>query len=328
MMNSNPWNVASIDDFSFFNCPECDFHAKEKKNFQDHATKNHPLSAVLFSKEVISFLKELNQLKQLGNDQILCKELELKHRLPDKIVSNKVLNVKKGQPVQKIFEKTKKDFYLPTETVKIISLEKKEKLKKESCDENAKPEEVFQQINFSDVPVEVIEVDYNDFVQIDSSNSNELISYVNCNEFQGFQANNPVLPGDTEHKFTSASPKSNDNLNGNNSDFNPKVKKRKIEQTLGKETFVESEYFDDVGVESDLSGNDSDYSLIESENEDDIKYFFHDSNSSEESVNKSKLPEENEKIQIPKKKFEDLQAPEDKTKRVGNNCSNRWIIEI
>ena len=59
-----------------------------------------------------------------------------------------------------------------------------------------------------------------------------------------------------------------------------------------------------------------------------IKYFFHDSNSSEESVNKSKLPEENEKIQIPKKKFEDLQAPEDKTKRVGNNCSIRWIIEI
>ena len=68
-MNLNPWNVSSIDEFSYLNCPECDFHTKEKKNFQDHATRNHPLSAVLFSKEVISFLNEINQLKVLSNDQ-------------------------------------------------------------------------------------------------------------------------------------------------------------------------------------------------------------------------------------------------------------------
>ena len=110
-MNSNPWNVASIDEFSFFNCPECDFHAKEKKNFQDHATKNHPLSAVLFSKEVISFLNELNQLERLSNNQ-KCKELELKHRLPDND------NFEKGQ-VQKVLNETKKGLTLPTEIVKI-----------------------------------------------------------------------------------------------------------------------------------------------------------------------------------------------------------------
>ena len=84
LLNFNPWNVASVDEFSFFNCPECDFHAKEKKNFQDHATRNHPLSAVLFSKEVITFLNELNQLTHLSNDQ-KCKDLILKHKLPDKI---------------------------------------------------------------------------------------------------------------------------------------------------------------------------------------------------------------------------------------------------
>ena len=114
------------------------------------------------------------------------------------------------------------------------------------------------------------------------------------------------------------------NLYGNDSDFSPKVKKRKIEQgqnnkgqnkqiesedlefivfilnqvdelckkiengdpderrsrkvnenlnaavnsyrnilDFGKETFVESEYFDDIHVESDISGNSSDYSLVE-----------------------------------------------------------------
>ena len=67
-MNSNPWNVASIEEFSHFNCPECDFRTKENKKFQDHATKNHPLSVVLFSKgtKVITFnsRNELNQLKK------------------------------------------------------------------------------------------------------------------------------------------------------------------------------------------------------------------------------------------------------------------------
>ena len=41
-MNSNPWNVGSINEFSYLNCPECDFHTKEKKDFQDHATRCLP----------------------------------------------------------------------------------------------------------------------------------------------------------------------------------------------------------------------------------------------------------------------------------------------
>ena len=84
MKNSNPWNIGSINEFSYLNCPECDFHTKEKKIFQDHATRNHPLSAVLFSDEVITFLNELNQLKNLTNVQ-KCKELVLKQNLSDPV---------------------------------------------------------------------------------------------------------------------------------------------------------------------------------------------------------------------------------------------------
>ena len=223
MMNSNPWNVASIDDFSFFNCPECDFHTKEKKNFQDHATRNHPLSAVLFSEEVITFLNELNQLKNLTNDQ-KCEELVLKQNLSDPVSSfkNDVSNVEKRQQLQKVSEETKKDFSLPTEIVKIISLQKEEKLEKNintfhplptiPCEDQNESSGVLREeflesnkaINFSGIRVEVIEVDYNDVIpsklqqniaQIDSSNSNVLISSVNCDEFQEFQT---VLPSDTE----------------------------------------------------------------------------------------------------------------------------------
>ena len=213
-MNLNPWNVASIEEFSYLNCPECNFHTKEKDNFQDHATKNHPLSAVLFSKEVISFLNELNQLKHLSNDQ-KCKELELKHRLPDND------NIEEGQ-VQKVLNKTKKGFTLPTEIVRIKPLQKEEKLENSittfhpsqsaiPCEDQNEHsdglrEEFFESnkaINFSGVPVEVIHIDYNDFIpsklqqnfaQIDSSNSDILISSVNCDEFQEFQT---FLPSDT-----------------------------------------------------------------------------------------------------------------------------------
>ena len=118
-MNFNPWDVASIDNFLAFNCPECTFHTNDDKNFQDHATKNHPLAAVLFSKgtKVIAFSdrkdlnhlkhmttekkykpltskstklikfnsrKELNQLKQATRGQ-KCKEVASKYNLPDKI---------------------------------------------------------------------------------------------------------------------------------------------------------------------------------------------------------------------------------------------------
>ena len=99
MMNSNPWNVGSIDEFSYLNCPECTFHSKEKTSFENHATRNHPLSAVLFgtATKVITFSSknELNQLKQLSSDQ-KCKDIVSKYKLPDNIqVSTKKADASK-----------------------------------------------------------------------------------------------------------------------------------------------------------------------------------------------------------------------------------------
>jgi uncharacterized C2H2 Zn-finger protein len=51
-MEINPWNVESIDTFSYFKCPECSFLSQVKKYFEDHAVKNHHLSAVLFDKAI------------------------------------------------------------------------------------------------------------------------------------------------------------------------------------------------------------------------------------------------------------------------------------
>ena len=49
-MDINPWQVESIQEFSFLKCPECTFDSKEEETFQDHAIENHPLSFILFGK--------------------------------------------------------------------------------------------------------------------------------------------------------------------------------------------------------------------------------------------------------------------------------------
>ena len=49
-MNSNPWQVDSIQTFYCLKCPECMFFSHEEFNFKHHAMENHPLSYLLFGK--------------------------------------------------------------------------------------------------------------------------------------------------------------------------------------------------------------------------------------------------------------------------------------
>ena len=49
-MDINPWQVKSIQEFSFLKCPECTFDSKDEDTFQDHAIENHPLAFILFGK--------------------------------------------------------------------------------------------------------------------------------------------------------------------------------------------------------------------------------------------------------------------------------------
>jgi hypothetical protein len=48
MMDSNPWQVDSIDEFYFLKCPECMFFSQEENDFKGHAIENHPMSNILF----------------------------------------------------------------------------------------------------------------------------------------------------------------------------------------------------------------------------------------------------------------------------------------
>ena len=52
METENPWLVESIQAFYVLKCPECAFDSEREDVFQYHAVENHPLSFVLFGKEL------------------------------------------------------------------------------------------------------------------------------------------------------------------------------------------------------------------------------------------------------------------------------------
>ena len=47
-MDTNPWQVDSIEAFSCLKCPECFFYSRDENYFRNHAMANHPCSVVFF----------------------------------------------------------------------------------------------------------------------------------------------------------------------------------------------------------------------------------------------------------------------------------------
>ena len=43
-MENNPWDVTTVDEFLFYNCPECDVKAKDANTFMSHAIEKHELA--------------------------------------------------------------------------------------------------------------------------------------------------------------------------------------------------------------------------------------------------------------------------------------------
>ena len=66
-METNPWQVESIQDFSFLNCPECTFKSKHEDFFQEHALKSHPQSRVFFDEKVEIVRLEEVKIAMHGN---------------------------------------------------------------------------------------------------------------------------------------------------------------------------------------------------------------------------------------------------------------------
>ena len=63
-MTSNPWQVESIEAFSFYCCPECVFRSKDDSVFQSHALQNHVKSNSLFHLQNYETKFDIEDIKQ------------------------------------------------------------------------------------------------------------------------------------------------------------------------------------------------------------------------------------------------------------------------
>ena len=94
-MSNNPWQVDSINAFSFLKCPECSFDTKEELIFQDHALGNHPLSFVLFG-------KTCQEDEEIIVDPVF---IDIKQELPDTInESNHSKSIEKSLAEEKSYD--------------------------------------------------------------------------------------------------------------------------------------------------------------------------------------------------------------------------------
>ena len=78
--NENSWNVKSLYEFQYFNCPTCPYKNDSKQEFVNHAFNDHPKSKYYFMK--ISSHSNSFKDVQLPKDNI-SKELKV-----EKIIIN------------------------------------------------------------------------------------------------------------------------------------------------------------------------------------------------------------------------------------------------
>ena len=87
-MDDNPWQVDTIEDFSYYKCPECSFEVRKQQVFQEHAIENHPLSYVFFGKKDEE--EEFNDPLKIDNFAsnamvIMCEKLPNKKEIRSKM---------------------------------------------------------------------------------------------------------------------------------------------------------------------------------------------------------------------------------------------------
>ena len=91
MSDFNPWNIQSIYQFQFFNCPTCLFKDNSKQEFINHALKLHPESEANLSKICDGSLQDINWPFDKVTDTLdTCHETETDLNHPDEQTSSEI----------------------------------------------------------------------------------------------------------------------------------------------------------------------------------------------------------------------------------------------
>ena len=86
-MSDNPWQVDSIQDFVFLNCPECHFKTKEEVYFQEHAVTNHPMCFVLFCQTDVIVEEVIEEPKREYYIEVKANEVPSKEEVASALAS-------------------------------------------------------------------------------------------------------------------------------------------------------------------------------------------------------------------------------------------------
>ena len=54
LKQENPWDVSNIQEFLYYNCPECDIKERDSEVFIQHALDNHELSKAYLDKPKVA----------------------------------------------------------------------------------------------------------------------------------------------------------------------------------------------------------------------------------------------------------------------------------
>ena len=96
-MDINPWQVATIQEFYFLKCPECDFMHREESDFENHAVENHPLSVTFFGEvdmtiEKIGIFDDCNEENE-SNDALNTVKEEIQETRSDHEMHDQIFRI-------------------------------------------------------------------------------------------------------------------------------------------------------------------------------------------------------------------------------------------
>ena len=120
-MESNPWNVLSLEAFHFYCCPECDYKHGTKDQFVEHAMSKHPkaretIMTILDSNVTISSVQPISEQLELEQDRIKTESSDVIESdfhndvSDDRIIFSDSIQPEQGQVMVKIPD----DVLIPT----------------------------------------------------------------------------------------------------------------------------------------------------------------------------------------------------------------------
>ena len=109
--DDNPWNILSIYELQYFNCPSCGFIEKSKQTFVDHALKCHPEAEPYLINICDGSLDDVDWIKE---DEIEEHEMKVEHiddePIHDESIPNEIVKAKRDETVPDPDNKTRLKF--------------------------------------------------------------------------------------------------------------------------------------------------------------------------------------------------------------------------